>query len=110
MQSTQYDFGPLNRAIAKTAKELNLTPIQVEKVYQAYCKLIKQKLASLPLKEGLTEEEFNQLQTNINLPSLGKIYTDWHLYTNQIKKHEYVQKAKENKAAKHRFVSNDDSI
>ena len=31
---------------------------------------------SLPLKEDITKEEFDKLSTSINVPSLGKIYTD----------------------------------
>lgn len=89
------------RAIEKVAKDLNLSPYKVDKIYRAYCKLIVDKLAALHLKTKMTKEEFDSLQTNVNLPSLGKIYTDWTLYTNQIKKRIYVQKAQENKAAKH---------
>jgi len=98
------------RAVNQVAENLGLTPKEVDKVYRAYCRLIKEKIESLPLKEDLTEEEYNQLQVNINLPSFGKLYTSWQKHKNLKKKLEYVQKAKENKAAKHRHLSDNDSL
>ena len=97
----QSNFASYNRAVNKIAKQLELNPIKVDKIYRAYCKLIVDKISSLPLKEDLTEEEFNKLQVNINLPSLGKLYTSWQTYKNLKQRLIYVQKAKENKAAKH---------
>ena len=98
MQSNLQSY---NKAVSKVAKDLGLNPLKVDKVYRAYCKLIVDKLSSLPLKEDLTEEEFNELQVNVNLPSLGKLYTSWQTYKNLKKKRLYVQKAKENKVAEH---------
>jgi hypothetical protein len=106
----QSNLTSYNRAVDKIAKQLKLNPIKVDKVYRAYCKLIIDKISALPLKEDLTEEEFNQLQVNVNLPSLGKLYTSWQTYKNLKQKLIYVQKAKENKAAKHRPLGNNDSL
>ena len=88
----------------------DLTPKEVDKVYRAYCRLIKEKIESLPLKEDLTEEEYSQLQVNINLPSFGKLYTSWQKHKNLKKKLEYVQKTKENQAVKHRHTSNNEPL
>lgn len=104
------DYTCYNRAVAKAAKDLDIDEKVVESVYRAYCKLIIEKLSELPLKQGLTEEEFNKLQTSINFPSIGKFYCTWKTYSGKLKKLEYVQKAKESKAAKHRLVSNNDSL
>lgn len=106
----QSNLIPYNRAVKIIAEKLGLHYTKVDKVYRAYCKLIVDKIAALPLKEELTEEEFNKLQVNVNLPSLGKLYTDWQTYLNLKQKKIYVQKAKENKAAKHRHLSNNDSL
>ncbi len=38
---------------------------------------MREHLSSLPLKEELTEEEFNALQPSISLPSLGKLYVTY---------------------------------
>ena len=99
-----------NRAVAKASKDLGIDEKIVDKVYRAYCKLIVERLSSLPLKEDLTEEEFSKLQTNVNLPSLGKIYCTWKNYIGEKKRLEYVQKAKENKAAKYRLTGNNESL
>ena len=99
MQYTEYTL--YNKAVEKAAKDLNINEKLVDKVYRAYCKLIVDKIASLPLKEELTKEEFNKLQTSVNLPSLGKIYCGWKNYIGQKQRVKYVQKAKENKVAKH---------
>jgi len=97
----QSNYKSYNKAVKQIAKELNLTPLEVDKIYRAYCKLIVDKISSLPLKEDMTEDEFNKLQVNINLPSLGKLYTSWQTYKNLKQKKIYVQKTKENKITKH---------
>ena len=57
----QSNLIPYNRAVKIIAEKLGLHYTKVDKVYRAYCKLIVDKIASLPLKEELTEEEFNKL-------------------------------------------------
>lgn len=52
----------------------------VDKVYKTYWKVIKQHIVQLPLKEDLTDEEFQQLQPNVNIPSLGKLYVTLDRY------------------------------
>lgn len=98
----QSDYAPYYRAIKKAAKDLNLDSKLIDSIYRAYCKLIIDKISTLPLKnEDLSEKEFNELQTNINLPSLGKIYTNWQIIKNQKQKIIYVQKTKKNQTVKH---------
>ena len=58
----------------------------VERTYRAYWKAIREYIKSLPLKEDLTDEEFMQLQPNINLPSLGKLNVTLDRY-HGMKKH-----------------------
>ena len=59
--------------VKKVAEELGL-PIQiVDKTYKAYWYFIKQSIQQLPLKKDITEQEFNNIQTNFNIPSLGKL-------------------------------------
>ena len=51
-------------------------PIEVVRAaYLSQWQFIRNTIEALPLKEELSEEEFNQLRTSFNLPSLGKIYT-----------------------------------
>lgn len=57
----------------KVSKELNIPIEVINKAYRSYWEFIRQTIQSLPLKEDISEEEFNQLRTNFNLPSLGKL-------------------------------------
>ena len=60
--------------IDKVSVQLNLPSEFVEKTYKAYWKFIRSYIENIPLKQDLTEEEFNKYRTNINIPSLGKLY------------------------------------
>ena len=59
--------------VKKVAEELGLAVQIVDKTYKAYWYFIKQSIQQLPLKDIETEQEFNQLSTNFNIPSLGKL-------------------------------------
>lgn len=66
--------------INKLSIQLNLPYDQVLKIYNLYWLYIKNQIQNLPLKEDLTEEEFNQLQTSFNIISLGKLYCTYKDY------------------------------
>ena len=59
--------------VNEVSKELNLPFNIVDKTYKAYWLFIKKTIQQLPLKEDITEKEFNNIQTNFNIPSLGKL-------------------------------------
>lgn len=61
------------RIIAKVSEQTGLSQKIVDRTYKAYWKAIRQHITSLPLKEDLTDEEFQSLRPNVNLPSLGKL-------------------------------------
>jgi hypothetical protein len=82
-----------NTIINKVAKELNLDPTLIRKVYKNYWLCIREHIKPLPLKEDLSEEEFNSLITNFNIPSLGKLHCTYDKYKN-IKKSYNNAKAK----------------
>lgn len=81
--------------IEEVAKKLNLPADVVEKTHKAYWRFVRESIAKLPLKEDLSEEEFNQLRTSINIPSLGKFHCDYDRYLRVRKKFEYIKKIKE---------------
>lgn len=60
--------------IAKVADSTGLSKHFVNKTYKAYWRAVKEHIAALPLKQDLTEEEFLELQPNVNIPSIGKLY------------------------------------
>lgn len=65
---------------AKVAESHELSKSFVDKVYRAYWKAVRMHIASLPLKDDLTEDEFNKLRVNVNIPSLGKLYVTYDRY------------------------------
>ena len=74
------------KIIAKVAEDLELSADHVDKVYKSYWKVIKSYIENLPLKEDLSDEEFNELRPNINIPSIGKLYVTLKRY-HGMKKH-----------------------
>lgn len=55
------------------AKDINKSAKEVDKLYKLYWKFIKDSIEKLPLKDNISEEEFNTIRTNFNIPSLGKL-------------------------------------
>lgn len=66
--------------INKVSEELDLPKELVENTYKAYWNFIKDTIEELPLKTELTQEEYNKLKTNINIPSLGKLHCTYNRY------------------------------
>ena len=58
--------------ISKVSEELNIPRKLVENTYKAYWNFIRVTIEELPLKTELTQLEYGNLRTNINIPSLGK--------------------------------------
>ena len=88
----------------KVAKDRNLSYKVVEDLYTLYWSFIREHIIKLPLKENLTEEDFDKLKNNFTLPLLGKLsctYKQWlssrkRLMIHKQKYNEY----KKNKAIK----------
>lgn len=66
--------------VSRVAEETGLPVMLVDKTYKAYWKSIRDYVSSLPLKEDLSEEDFNKLRPNINIPSIGKLYVTLDRY------------------------------
>lgn len=82
-----------NQIFEIVAKKLNLPVEIVEKTYKAYWQFIRTKIQELPLSEkDITEEQFNELKTNFNIPSLGKLNCTYERYVNIMKNFEYIRK------------------
>lgn len=84
----------MRKILNELSKELNLSIETIESTYKAYWLFIREKIKNLPLKKNMTEEEFESLKTNFNLPSLGKLnctYERWkrlHDYNHKYKKED----------------------
>lgn len=66
--------------ISKVAEDTGLSKILVDRTYRAYWRAIREHITNLPLKDDLTDEEFNKLRPNINIPSIGKLYVTLDRY------------------------------
>ena len=87
--------------IEKVADSTGLHKTLVNKIYKAYWRAVKEYIEALPLKEDLTDEEFNALRPNVNIPSLGKFYVTLERYKN-IKKKHFILTGKIDKDAAHK--------
>lgn len=67
----------INDILLEASELLNINSNTINKVYRMYWKVIKDYIQSLKLKRDLSEEEFNNIQSSINIPSLGKLYTTY---------------------------------
>ena len=83
--------------IEKVSIEKGLPKEVVLVAYRSYWEFIKKTIQELNLKEDITEEEFNQLRTNFNIPSIGKLYITWDKLIKVKKRRLYLQKIKEEK-------------
>ena len=66
--------------INKVSEELDLPKDLIENTYKAYWNFIKNTIEELPLKTELTQKEYVNLKTNINIPSLGKLHCTYNRY------------------------------
>ena len=87
-------------AITQVSEELGLPVEVVKKTYESYWEFIRETIQSLPLKEDLSEEEFNKLRTNFNIPSIGKLsctYARYNILKNRFKKYNKLRDDYKNK-------------
>lgn len=66
------------RLVRQVSEELNLPEDVVSTAYQSFWEYIRVTISGFPLKEEITEEEFNKLKVNFNIPSIGKLHCDYN--------------------------------
>lgn len=91
---------PLRTIIKGVSQELNLPEEVVLVAYRSYWEFIRKTIEVLPLKEEITEEDFNKLRTNFNIPSIGKLYVTWDKVLSTKKRRIYLQQIRENNVTK----------
>lgn len=82
--------------VEAVSKDLNIPVEVVSKAYKSYWEFIKKTIQALPLKEDINEEEFSNLRTNFNLPSLGKLVCTYDKVQKVKKRFKYIKGIKEN--------------
>lgn len=83
--------------IGKVSEELNLPTEVVDRTYKAFWVFIKSHIQALPLKDDLSEEEFANLRTNFNIPSLGKLNCTYSRMLGVKKRHKLIKQIREKK-------------
>lgn len=77
--------------VNKVSISTNKSPEVVKEVHDSFWRFIREKIQELPLKEDLSESEFNKLRTNFNIPSLGKLHVDYNRLVNAKKRFGYLK-------------------
>jgi hypothetical protein len=70
----------LDDILEKVSIDTNIPKEVVIEAYNSFWGFIRDSIQALPLKEDLTEEEFNKLKCNFNIPSIGKLYVTYPRY------------------------------
>ena len=81
--------------ITQISKELSLPYKVVDKVYKSYWRFIRDTIQNLPLKENLTEEDFQKLRTNFNIPSLGTLSCTYDRVKGVKERYKYIRNLRE---------------
>ena len=82
--------------LSAVAEELQLPVSLVNTTYKAYWQFVKDIIQELPLKDDINEQQFSQLRTNINVPSLGKLTCTRDRYLGVKKRFNYINNLKSN--------------
>lgn len=78
--------------IGTVSKELNLPEDIVAKTYKAYWLFIRDTIEKLPLKSDLSQDDFELLRPNINIPSLGKLSCTYSRYVGMKNRFNIINK------------------
>ena len=60
--------------VEDVAENLGLEKKLVDRVYRSYWRAVREYIVSIPMKWEFTEEYFDKVRPNVNIPSLGKLY------------------------------------
>lgn len=94
----------LNSALKKASKKLNVNQKTVELVYRSYWKFVKEHVSSMILKD-MSQEEFDAVVTNFNIPYIGKLYVVYDRIEKYKQKQKFYQDAEDKKNKANRLSS-----
>lgn len=67
----------LKEACIRASEELGMPLEEVERIYRSYWWSIRSYIKSLELKGPVERQYLQDRKTSFNIPSLGKLYTDY---------------------------------
>lgn len=82
----------------RVSRETGIPENVVREAYRTFWRFIRETISGLPLKEDLTEEQFNGLRTNFNVPSLGKLVCTYDRYIGMKKRYRYLMELRRRNA------------
>lgn len=77
--------------VAEVSDYTGISKQIVDRIYKAYWRAVREHITSLELKKDLTDEEFERIRPNVNIPSIGKLYITLGRYHRLKKKGEYYK-------------------
>lgn len=86
------------KIVDRIALELHIPKHVATVAYRNYWMFIKETIGNLPDLTSITEEEFDKLQVNFNIPSLGKFTTNYKKVSKANKFKEIVNERISNKS------------
>ena len=91
----------LNSALRQASRKLSVDQKTVELIYRSYWKFIKEHVSGMVLRD-MTQEEFDSVVTNFNIPYLGKLYVVYDRIEQFKRKQKFFQdvKAEDDKASR----------
>lgn len=96
--------------VAKVSEELGIPKGIVNRTYRAYWKAVMDHISALPLKDGLTDEEFLKLQPNVNIPSIGKLYVTLDRYKKVMADHERIVRMQQERQGDSEGIEDSDDL
>ena len=78
----------------KVSQETGIPEEVVSLAYRTFWRFVRDTITNLPLKEDLTEKEFNKLRTCFNVPSFGKLVCTYDRYLGMKKRFKYLNDLK----------------
>lgn len=81
--------------LEQVSKSLGIPLDVTTEAYNSFWEFVRSSIEDLPLKEDLSEEQFNQLQTNFNIPSIGKLYCTYDRYKGIKDRYKYIKELRD---------------
>jgi phage/plasmid-associated DNA primase len=76
MRKTRND----KQKIKELSDKYGIDEEEIEKIIESQYRFIKNTIEKIDFKNDLSEEEFNKIKKNFNIPCIGKIYTNYYQY------------------------------